>query len=79
MTKMTPQNPKMLTVKYKNKEYVEIGWEEKHFAFQVIEDLGKHNTHRENHLVKNESCRNHSGLQGLFIIYVGKVEQVRYH
>lgn len=30
---MTPQNPKMLTVKYKKKEYVEIDWERKTFCF----------------------------------------------
>lgn len=65
---MTPQNPKMLTVKYKKKNM----W---HFALQVIEDLAKHNIHREKCLVKYESCRNHSRLV-YYLCGKGRADQI---
>lgn len=74
MIKMTPQNPKMLTVKYKKKRICGNRLREKNILLlQVIEDLAKHNINVWSNMSPAEI------IQGLFIIYVGKVEQIRYH
>lgn len=77
MTKMTPQNPKMLTVKYKKKRICGNRLREKNILLFRLLRILQNITYTVKNVWSNMSPV--EIIQGLFIIYVGKVEQIRYH